>query len=147
MKVILREGVTNLGKAGSVVKVSGGYGRNFLIPRNLAIPATLTNLKAFEHESKMLEAKRTKRKKEAELFKAKLERHSCSIAKKVGEQDKLFGSVTAIDIEKAFQTEGFQIDKRDVLLDQPIKALGVYTVPIRIFEDIVANTKVWVVRE
>ena len=147
MKVILREDLSNLGNAGTIVKVADGYARNFLIPKNYAIPATPAHIKTFEHEKMVLEAKRTKRRKEAELMKAKLERHSCSISKKVGEQDKLFGSVTAIDIEKAFQKEGFQIDKKDVLLDQPIKALGVYTVPIRVFEDVVANTKVWVVRE
>lgn len=147
MKVILREEVTHLGAAGSIVKVSDGFARNFLIPRNFAVPVTPNNLKVFEHKRQVLESKRTKQRKEAEALKAKLEHHSCSISKKVGEQDKLFGSVTAIDIEKAFQAEGFQIDKKDVLLEEPIKALGVYTVPIRIFEDIVANTKVWVVRE
>ncbi len=90
---------------------------------------------------------RAKRRKEAEAVKAKLERVSCSIAKKVGEQDKLFGSVTSQDIEKAFATEGFAIDKKDILLAEPIKALGVYSVPVRVFDDVVANTKIWVVRE
>lgn len=147
MKVILREEVTHLGAAGSIVKVSDGFARNFLIPRNFAVPVTPNNLKAFEHERQVLESKRIKQRKDAQTLSAKLEHHSCSISKKVGEQDKLFGSVTAIDIERAFQAEGFQIDKKDVLLEEPIKALGVYTVSIRIFEDIVANTKVWVVRE
>ncbi len=147
MKVILREDLSNLGTAGTIVNVANGYARNYLIPRQYAIPATSNNLKTFEHERRVLEAKRNKRKKEAEGLKAKLERVSCSISKKVGEQDKLFGSVTTQDIEKAFQAEGFQIDKKDILLSEPIKALGVYTVPIRIFEEIVASTKVWVVRE
>ena len=147
MKVILREDVTHLGAAGTIVNVAPGYARNFLIPRNYAIPATSNNLKAFEHERRVVEGKRVKRRKEAETLKTKIERISCSISKKVGEQDKLFGSVTAQDIEKAFNAEGFTIDKRDILLQEPIKALGVYTVPIRIFEDITANTKVWVVRE
>ena len=80
-------------------------------------------------------------------MKNKLERISCSISKKVGEQDKLFGSVTTMDIEKAFNAEGFTIDKKDILLTEPIKSLGVYTIPVRVFEDVVANTKVWVVRE
>jgi large subunit ribosomal protein L9 len=147
MKVILREDLSNLGVAGTIVNVADGYARNYLIPRNYAIPASSNNLKAFEHERRVLEGKRAKRKKEAETLKAKLERVSCSISKKVGEQDKLFGSVTTQDIEKAFRAENFDVDKKDILLTEPIKALGVYTVPIRVFEDVVANTKVWVVRE
>ena len=147
MKVILREDVPKLGSAGSIVKVAPGFARNYLIPRAYAIPATSNNLKAFEHERSVLEAKRTKRQKEAESIKAKLERTSCSISKKVGEQDKLFGAVTAQDIEKAFAAEGFNVDKKDILLVEPIKALGVYTVPIRVFEEVIANTKVWVVKE
>lgn len=147
MKVILRESLSNLGQAGAVVNVAAGYARNYLIPRNYAITASAANMKVFEHEKKFLEARRGKMYKEAEALKAKLEKVSCSISKKVGEQDKLFGSVTSNDVEKAFAAEGFQIDKKDILLTEPIKALGVYTVPIRLFEDIVANTKVWVVRE
>lgn len=147
MKVILREDVTHLGTAGNIVNVAPGYARNFLIPRNFAVPATGNNLKAFEHEKRVMESKRAKRKKEAETLKGKLERISCSISKKVGEQDKLYGSVTTQDIEKAFNAEGFTIDKHDILLTEPIKALGVYTVPIRVFEEVIANTKVWVVRE
>lgn len=147
MKVILREDVPKLGTAGSIVKVAPGFARNFLIPRAFAIPATANNLKAFEHEKSMLDSRRAKRQKEAEAVKAKLERTSCSISKKVGEQDKLFGAVTTQDIEKAFAAEGFQIEKKDILLAEPIKALGVYTVPIRVFEEVIANTKVWVVKE
>ena len=147
MKVILREDVVHLGSAGTIVNVSNGFARNYLIPRNFAIPATSNNLKQFDHEKRVLESKRAKRKKEAETLKNKLERISCSISKKVGEQDKLFGSVTTMDIEKAFNAEGFTIDKKDILLTEPIKSLGVYTIPVRVFEDVVANTKVWVVRE
>lgn len=147
IKVILKEDVSNLGTAGAVVNVADGYARNYLIPRKVAIPATSTTIKAFEHERRLMEAKRTKRLKEADAVKTKLERVSCSIAKKVGEQDKLFGSVTTQDIEKAFRAEGFEIDKKDILITEPIKALGVYTVPVRIYEDVVASTKVWVVRE
>lgn len=147
MKIILKEDLSNLGVAGTIVNVANGYARNYLIPRNYAIPATSNNLSAFEHERRVLEGKRNKRRKEADALKSKLERVSCSISKKVGEQDKLFGSVTAQDIEKAFRGEGFEIDKKDIMLAEPIKALGVYTVPIRVFEDIVASTKVWVVRE
>lgn len=147
MKVILREDVEHLGTAGTIVEVRGGYARNYLLPRNYAIPATGNNLKAFEHEKRVVEAKRAKRRKEAEALKAKLERVSCSISKKVGEQDKLYGSVTTQDIEKAINAEGFNVDKKDILLTEPIKALGVYTVPVRVFDDVTANTKVWVVRE
>ena len=147
MKVILREDVTHLGTAGTIVNVAPGFARNFLIPRNYAIPADSNNMRAFEHEKKVMEAKRAKRRKEAETLKGKLERISCSISKKVGEQDKLYGSVTTQDIEKAFNAEGFTVDKKDILLAEPIKALGVYTVPIRVFDDVIANTKVWVVKE
>lgn len=147
MKVILREDVPKLGTAGTIVKVAPGFARNYLIPRAFAIPATSNNLKAFEHERSSIAAKRAKRQKEAEGIKAQLERTSCSISKKVGEQDKLFGSVTTQDIEKAFAAEGFQIDKKDILLEEAIKALGVYTVPIRVFDEVIANTKVWVVKE
>jgi large subunit ribosomal protein L9 len=147
MKIILKEDLEHLGIAGSVVNVKNGYARNFLFPRNFAIPATSNNLKAFEHEKRVLDAKKTKRKKEAEGLKSKLERVSCSISKKVGEQDKLFGSVTTIDIEKALKAEGFDIDKKDILLEEPIKSLGVYTIGIRVFEDVIANAKIWVVRE
>lgn len=147
MKVILREDLSNLGTVGTIVNVAAGYARNYLLPRNLAIPATGTNLKEFEHEKRLLDSKRAKRLKEAETLKAKLEKISCSIAKKVGENDKLFGSVTTQDIEKAFNSEGFVIDKKDILLTDAIKALGVYTVPIRVFDEVIANTKVWVVKE
>ena len=147
MKVILREDLSNLGSAGTIVNVAPGYARNYLLPRDLAIPATGNNLKEFEHEKRLMEAKRAKRVKEAEGVKSQLEKISCSIAKKVGENDKLFGSVTTQDIDKAFSNEGFTIDKKDILLTEPIKALGVYTVPIRVFETVVANTKVWVVKE
>lgn len=147
MKVILRESLANLGQAGSVVNVAPGYARNYLIPRNYAIPASAVNMKVFEHERKSLEIRMEKSRKEAETLRAKLEKVSCSISKKVGDQDKLFGSVTTQDIEQAFAAEGFKIDKKDISLAEPIKALGVYTVPIRLYEGIVANTKVWVVRE
>ncbi len=147
MKVILKESVENLGIAGAIVQVSDGFARNFLLPRKVAVPATPNRIREFEHEQRVFDGKQAKFKKEAEATKAKLERVSCSISKKVGEQDKLFGSVTTMDIEKAFAAEGFTIDKKDILLTEPIKALGVYTVPVRVFDDIIANTKVWIVRE
>ncbi len=147
MKIILREDVEHLGTAGEVVNVKNGYARNYLLPRSFAVPATKNNIEAFEHTRRMMEGKRAKRRKEAEALKAKLERVSCSIAKKVGDQDKLFGSVTSQDIEKAFSAEGFNIDKKDIQLVEPIKALGVYSVPVVIFDDVIANTKIWVVRE
>ena len=146
MEVILRQDVKNLGVNGAIVDVRDGYARNYLIPRSFAAPATVHNMKAFEHEQKVMESRRNKRKKEAETLKAKLEKTSCSIAKKVGENDKLFGSVTVQDIEQAFVNEGFSVDKKDIMLTENIKALGVYSVPIRVFEDVVANTKVWVVK-
>src|SRR5882757_845071 len=99
MKVILKQDVDKLGHAGTILNVADGFARNYLLPRNYAIPASGHNLKAFEHEKRVVESKRNKRRKEADTLKAKLERISCSISKKVGEQDKLYGSVTTLDIE------------------------------------------------
>jgi len=128
MKIILREDVPNLGSSGTIIHVKRGFARNYLIPRNFAIPATPNNLKVFEHEKRIIEAKRGKQRKEAEALKSKLERVSCSISKKVGEQDKLYGSVTAIDIEAAFQSEGFTIDKKDIVLNEQGKQRSAFVV-------------------
>ncbi len=147
MKVILKQDIKGLGQAGAIVFVAEGFARNYLIPRKFAIPATPMKIKAFEHEKRIFEARQNKLRKEAEALKNKLERVSCSIAKKVTEGDRLYGSVTVADIEAALQNEGYKIESDKIVLDEPIKTLGVYTIQIKLFDDIVANTKVWIVRE
>lgn len=147
MKVILRDDLEKLGKCGEVVEVKDGYGRNFLIARNLAIPATKGNLKAIREVTKQKEIKDHKKKRQEERLKIQLEKISCTAEVRVGEEDKVFGSVTAQDISELLKEKGFEIDRHKILLETPIKALGVYTVPVKISSDIVANLKLWVMKK
>jgi large subunit ribosomal protein L9 len=147
MKVILKDDVEKLGKCGEVVEVRDGYGRNFLIARNLAIPATKGNLKAIREVTKQKEIKDLKKKRQEERLKIQLEKISCTAEVRVGEEDKVFGSVTAQDISELLKEKGFEIDRHKILLETPIKALGVYTVPIKVSSDLVANLKVWVMKK
>ena len=147
MKVILREDVPGVGAAGQTVDVKNGYGRNFLLPRNLAIPATKANLKSIDVLRQQQDARLRKARRAAETIKEKLEKVSVSAEVLVGEEDKVFGSVTNADISELLGKEGITVDKKTILLDQPIKALGVYTVPIKVAKDVVAEIKVWVVKK
>ncbi|MCX6827911.1 MAG: 50S ribosomal protein L9 [candidate division Zixibacteria bacterium] len=147
MKVILRQDVPDLGKAGQVLEVKTGYGRNYLIPRNMAISATKANLKAIGEIDKQNQVRERKKKRVAEQLKDKLEKLSLTIEVLVGEEDKIFGSVTSQNVAELLNAQGYVIDKRNVLLDDPIKSLGVYTVPIKIEKDVVANVKTWVIRK
>ena len=147
MKVILREDVPEVGQAGQTVEVKPGYGRNFLIPRNLAIPATSGNLKAIGEIEKQKEMRGRKRRKSAEVVKVKIEKLSLSREVLVGEEDKMFGSVTAGDISEMLEKEGVLVDKRAIELDEPIKALGVYTVPVKCDKDVTANLRLWVIKK
>lgn len=147
MQIILREDVSSLGKAGDLVKVANGYARNYLIPRKLAVEATPRNLKALEHEKLLIEHKKRRELKDSEKLKEKLESISCTIGVKVGEDDKLFGSVTSMDIEEGLKREGVEIDRRKIELEEPIRTLGVYTVPIKITPETQAKLKVWVVKD
>lgn len=147
MKVILREDVADVGLSGQTIEVKDGFGRNYLFPRNLAIPASKANLKAIGEITKQNEIRDKKRRRGAELVKDKLEKLSLSIEVIVGEEDKLFGSVTNADIAKHLSAEGVNVDKRSIELVEPIKALGVYTVPVKVDKDIVANVKVWVIKK
>jgi large subunit ribosomal protein L9 len=147
MKIILKEDIPSIGKRGDIVNVSDGYGRNYLIPKKLAFLATTNNIKAFENEKKNKEKKLLKVKKEALNLASKIESFSLTINVKVGEGDKLFGSVTSKDIEERLKKEGINIDKKDIILDEPIKALGVYSIPIRIHSEVHAKLKLWVVKE
>lgn len=147
MKIILRDDVDNLGRCGEVVTVKDGYARNFLMPRNLAIPATRGNLRSIGEVNNQKALRDRKRLRESERFKLALEKASCTAEVKVGEEDRVFGSVTAAHISELLKAQGFAIDRRDILLDEPIKALGVYTVDVKLERDIVAKLKVWVVKK
>lgn len=147
MRVILREDVPQLGHAGQTIEVKDGYGRNFLFPRNLAIPATKANLKAIGEIQKQKEVREKKQRREAEKVKDKIEKISLSFPVLVGEDEKIFGSITAGDISKQLEQEGVQVSKKMIHLEEPIKALGVYTVPIKIEKDVTAEIKVWVVKK
>ena len=147
MKVILREDVPDVGRAGQTVEVKSGYGRNYLFPRNLAIPATKANLRAVGEIDKQKEVADRKRRREAEVIKERIEKLELSTEVLVGEDEKLFGSVTSADIAGMLEKENVIVDKRSIELESPIKALGVYTVPVRIDKDVSASLKLWVIKK
>ncbi len=147
MKVILRQNVETLGKAGETIKVADGYARNFLIPKGLATEANTRNLKMFEHEKQRILHQAEKIQKQAEETAAKLNGVTCTVARRVGEQEKLFGSVGVKDIEETLAAQGFPIDKRDILLQEPIKTLGEFPVRIKLNAAVTAEIKVIVVAE
>jgi large subunit ribosomal protein L9 len=147
MEVILREHVDNLGRRGDVVKVASGYARNFLLPRKLALAVNEANKRQIERERKNAEVRELEEKTQAEAFAARLAEAEISIARRVGEHDALYGSVTSADIAAALAAKGFEIDKRKITLAEPIKALGEVTVPVKIHRDVTAQVKVSVVAE
>jgi large subunit ribosomal protein L9 len=147
MKVILKQNVESLGKAGDLVKVADGYARNFLVPQGLAAEANSRNLKVFEHERQRIMQQADKIQKQAEEAAARLSAVTCTIARRVGEQEKLFGSVGAKDIEEALAALGIEIGKKSVLLDEPIKALGEFPVRIKLSAGVTGEIKVVVVAE
>lgn len=147
MKVILREDIYNLGKSGEVVTVKPGYGRNYLLPRNLAVLASDANIRRLEHERAVINARQAKLKGVAEQQAKTLSGIAVKIARKVGEQDKLYGSVTALDIAESLVAQGQKIDRRHIHLPEPIKALGSFDVEVRLHRDVVAKIKVEVVGE
>jgi large subunit ribosomal protein L9 len=147
MKVILRQNTEGLGQIGEVVDVKDGYARNFLIPRKLAYVALAGNIKALEEEKKTLSKKREQELAAAETLAAELEKVSVTIPVQVGEEDRIFGSVTTQMISDALKEKGNEIDKRKIEIDEPIKALGIYSVSIKLHPSVSAKIKVWVVRE
>ena len=147
MQVILLEDVPSLGKIGDLVKVSDGYGRNYLIPQKKAMPATDKSIHALEHQKRQVEQRITKAKKDAERLAQKIEGFSCTFAKPVGESGKLFGSVTSMEIEAVLKEGGMEVDRKKILLEEPIKSLGMYTVPVKLHPEVTAHLKVWVVQE
>ena len=147
MKLILRQDYEPLGEAGNIVNVKPGFARNFLIPKGLAMLATDKNLKKFENDKKQMSWRQEKEKRQSEELAKTLENVSCTITVQVGEEDKMFGSVTSQNIAEALESQGYTIDKRKIVLDEPIKSLGIYSVPIKLHTDVEAKVKVWVVKE
>jgi large subunit ribosomal protein L9 len=147
MEVILRQAVENVGKPGDIVKVSNGFARNYLLPRGLAYEATAGNRKRIEQEKARLEAAEDQRKSEAEALAARLEPVQLTFSARVGEEDKLFGSVTSADIAHQLQAQGFQIEKRQIDLHEPIKSLGVFKIPVRLHAEVKPEIKVWVIKQ
>jgi large subunit ribosomal protein L9 len=147
MKVILRQDVPSVGSFGDTVKVADGYARNYLMPRGFAVEATSSNLRQFEAERVAWEKKAQKVKEQAEGFGKELEAVALNFPRKAGSDEKLFGSVTSIDIVAALKEQGFEIDKKNIILDEPIKKLGVYTVGIKLHPKVTTYIKVWVVKE
>jgi large subunit ribosomal protein L9 len=147
MKVFLKEEVKNLGKMGDVVNVSEGYARNFLLPKKFAVEANPKNLKEFEHNKRIIQDKAVKIKDASKATADKLSALTLKIRAKAGEEEKLFGSVTTMDIADAFKAEGFEVDKKKILLAEPIKRLGEYTVEVKIHHEVNATVKVQVVSD
>ncbi len=147
MKIILREDVPHLGEPGVIVNVKPGYARNFLIPQGLAAPATSRNIKMMEHQLKVIQRQIDAAKAEAEQVKARLGELSVTISKPSGESEKLFGSVTTRDIARALIEEGVTLDRRRIIIEEPIKSLGVYTVKVKLLGGELADLKVWVVKQ
>lgn len=147
MRLILKEDLENLGKAGEVVTVRDGYGRNYLLPRGLALPATEKDVARMEHEKRVIASRAAKRAQELQAEVQKISQLSVSIARAVGEGDKLYGSVTSRDIADALAEQGTTVDTRKIQLDEPIKQLGMVEVPIKLGKDAVATVKVWVVKK
>jgi len=147
IQVILQHDVHNVGKSGELVRVRPGFARNFLIPRDLAVPATTAAVNRISHEKAVALAKAEKAKKEARDEAAKLEGLTIQIARPVGEEDRLFGSVTTKDIHAALKAKGLDVDRKKMHLAEPIKALGTFDVPVKLLGDISATLKVEVVAQ
>ena len=147
MRIILQESVEKLGTRGQIVEVAEGYARNYLLPRDLAIPATESNLKRLEKIRTTLSKREATEREAAQQQAATLSAVSVSIARKAGEQDHLFGSVTAADIADALAAKGFEIDKRRIQLDEPIKVVGEYPVVVKLHHDVTATIAVSVTKE
>ena len=147
MRIILTEKVEHLGDAGEIVDVKPGYARNFLLPRSLALVANKGNMSVYEEVGRQREARQGKERREAEVLAKQLEKASCTVPVAVGEEDRIFGSVTVQNIADLLKEQGFDIDRRMIVLEEPIRALGVYDVPVRLHRDVEASVKVWVVKE
>jgi large subunit ribosomal protein L9 len=142
MKLILREDVEHLGKGGELVEVKPGYGRNYLLPRGLAVAANPKNVRELDHQRKIAEAKATKLKASAEAVSKRLADTPVTLKRKVGEQDKLYGSVTALDIVEALAARGLNLDRRTIDLTEPLKTVGDFEVPVKLHREVIGKAKV-----
>jgi large subunit ribosomal protein L9 len=147
MEVILRQHVDNLGRRGDVVKVADGYARNYLLPRQLALAVTAANKRQIERERKIFDAREAEEKQQAEALAERLSQIEIEIARRVGENNTLYGSVTSADVAHALEAKGFAIDKRKIVLADALKAIGEVTVPVKIHREVTAQVKVKVVPE
>ncbi len=145
MQVILREEVEHLGHTGDLVNVKPGYARNYLLPRGLAVLASDRQMKRVEHEKRIIQAKAAKERAGAEGIKARLDKVALTVEKAVGENDKLFGSVTSMEIEALLKEEGFDVTRKNIHLGEPIKSTGVFKVPVKLHRDVTATIEVVVV--
>jgi large subunit ribosomal protein L9 len=147
IKILLRQDYDPLGKTGEIITVKDGYARNFLIPKQIGIQATPANVKIYEEEQKWQKQRLNRDKRQAEELVEEFEKLSLTATVPVGEEDRLFGSVTAQNISDLLKAKGFDIDKRKILLDEQIKALGVYNIPVKLHPEVEAKIRVWVVKE
>lgn len=147
MEVILRQSIENLGHPGDVVAVSAGYARNYLLPRGLAYEATTGNKKRLERERSKLEAAEGERRAAAQELAGRIEGVSLTFSARVGDEGKLFGSVTSADIVQQLESQGIHVEKRQIDLHDPIKALGVYRVPVKLHPEVKPEIKVWVIKQ
>ena len=147
MEVILTEDIPSLGPRGKIVKVANGYARNYLFPRKLALPATEANKIKIEQHKKQIIIKQVKEQGDAEALAQQLATLSITISKKAGEDDLLFGTVTNTDISEELVKLGYEIDKRKITMDDSIRRLGIYQIPVKLHKDVTASIKVWVVKE
>lgn len=147
MRIVLTEDIDKLGRRGEIIKVADGYARNFLLPKGKALLATDGNLKTIERQKRRYQVRVAKEKEEMEALARRIAGISCTLVRKVGEQDVLYGSVTAADIAEYLEREGIAVDKRRIQIGEPIKSLGIYSVPIKLHPEVRAEVKVWVVKE
>jgi large subunit ribosomal protein L9 len=147
MKIILKEDIKKIGKMGQIVDVANGYARNYLVPKGLAVEASTKNIRSLEHEKKIIQEKAKKLKDSAQDIASRISSMTLTIKAKAGEEEKLFGSVTTMDIAEALLNEGLEIDKKKISLEEPIKRLGSYSVQIKLHSDVSVPLSIQIVQE
>src|SRR6187200_1252988 len=147
MEVILREHIDNLGRRGDVVKVAPGYARNFLLPRKLALPVNEGNKRVIERERKLAETRELEERQQAEAVANRLSQIELTLSRRVGDTEQLYGSVTTADIAEALLEKGLEIDRKRIHLDEPLKSLGAFTIPVKLHRDVTAQLKVHVAKQ
>jgi len=147
MKIILKEDIKKLGKMGQIVDVANGYARNYLVPKGLAVEASTKNIRSLEHEKKIIQEKARKHKDSAQDLASRISAMTLTIKAKAGEEEKLFGSVTTMDIAEALLTRGVEIEKKKIVLEEPIKRLGSYSVQIKLHPDVSVPLTIQVIQE